>query len=240
MKQRVAAVAILFAQLLCAPLRADAPEIGGPQNTYEKEVQSVVRNKRYYKSGNLELGISGGLLPYDSLYGQAAVGGRLTWHLSDHYGWEVLDLQLVMGGVTSYITSLVSDTTKNIVNLQALRMKTAIGSGFVMSPFYGKIRFFGAQVVYLDIYVTLGLGLINTETTQYTHAAGSYTSTVLNSGWDPALNYGAGFKFFLSDSFTLFFDLRNYMTHSQMYGRRSFSSNFTVTGGLSIFLPGMG
>ncbi len=240
MKRRVAIVAIFFAELVCANLRADAPEVGGAQNTHEKEIQSVVRNKRYYKSGKIELGLSGGMLPYDSLFDQYVLGGKLTWHIGDHYAWEVLDFQLPFGAATNFIKSNVSDASKNIADLQALKLKTVLGSSFVASPFYGKIHLWGATVVYLDIYVALGLGLVNTETLKYSHSAGTYTSSQVATGWDPSLNYGAGFKFFINNSFTLFFDMRNYMSHSQMYGKRGLSSNFTATVGLSLFLPSFG
>jgi outer membrane beta-barrel protein len=145
------------------------------------------------------------------------------------------------GSVTSFVTSQVRDNVKNIADLQGMKMKTVLGSSYVLSPFYGKIRFFGAQVVYLDIYLVMGLGLVSGETLKYFHnGADSYSSTTVSATWDPSLNYGVGFKFFLNNSFSLFFDLRNYMSYSTVFGRRAFYSNFTASGGISIFLPGFG
>lgn len=217
---------------------ADEPEVGGAQYLEEREEQSVVRSKRYYKAGKVELGVGGGILPYDSLFNQVMVGGRLTWHISDHYGWEIVDFQLPFGSTSSQITSLVTNTQNNIQNLEAVKLGTSIGSSFLMSPFYGKIHFFGSQVAYLDIYVSLGLGLVNTQTLGFSFAVP--TATQVSRGWDPSLNYGIGFKFFLNNSFTFFVDLRNYMTYSATYGRRGFGSNFSASGGISIFLPGFG
>ncbi len=244
MRQRVALLALLLLQTFCVSAWSDddGPEIGGSQNKYEKEIQAVVRNKRFYKSGKVELAISAGLLPYDSLFDHYLLGGRLAWHISDHYGWEIVDFQKPFGSVTSFTTSLASNPTKNIAVLQALQLNNMVGTSFLASPFYGKIRFFGAQVVYLDVYLALGLGMVNTTTHEYNHTASSttFSQTVAATGWDLSLNYGVGFKFFLGNAFSLYFDMRNYMSNSVMYGNRALRSNFTVTGGFSFFLPNFG
>jgi len=244
MKRCIAAtIAFLF---LVSPQIAraaddDRVEVGSPQNNYEKDIDAVVRNKRYYKKGVLEFGLSGGILPYDSIYNHFLVGGKLTWHITDHFGWEIIDYQMPFGSVTTFTESLVSDPTKDIVKLDGVKLKHSIGTSFLMSPFYGKIRFFGAQVVYLDIYIALGAGVMNTDTIRYSHDGGtSYTTNTVASGWDLSINYGGGFKFFINNAFTLFFDLRNYMSNSQAYDGRAFRSNFAVSGGLSFFLPNLG
>ncbi len=243
MKQCIKALAVVSFALFASAARADAPEIGGSQNTYEKENKTVLRNKRFYKSGKLELGVSAGILPYDSLFNHYMLGARATWHISDHFGWEILDYQKPFASVTSFTTSLVSDPPpgKAITALDAVKLKNSFGTALLMSPFYGKIRFFGAQVLYLDIYVVTGVGMINTETIRFSNnGSTSYTETSMVNAWDLSINYGVGFKIFLSNAFTLFFDLRNYMANSQKYGTKAFRSNFNVSGGVSFVLPNFG
>jgi outer membrane beta-barrel protein len=228
----------VLAVVLAAPSWADEPEIGGPQNINEKQNQSVVRNKKYYKAGKFEVGIGAGMMPYDSAVDQYTFGGRLTWHISDHYGWEIIEYQKVFSSVNSFITGpgLIGDGNKLIQDVQAVKVNSIIGSNFVMSPLYGKIRFFG--VVYLDIYVVAGLGLVNTQTVSYSFA--NQSGSEVASGYNFAINYGFGFKVFMNNAFTLFVDMRNYMANSPAYGSSAFRSNFTASAGLSFFLPNFG
>lgn len=232
MKQRIALIVLCLSSLAFA----DAPEIGGSQNTFEKEISAVVRNKKYYKAGKLELSVSGGLLPYDQLFTQYMLGGRLTWHIRDHYGWEIVDFQKLFSSTSSFTTSLAGNSSMNIYNLQGVKSNMYIGSAFLFSPFYGKGRFFG-KTIFLDIYAALGLGMANTTT--MTYSFGSAESAAA-SAWDPSINYGLGFKFFIGNAFSVFFDMRNYMSYSVDYSRRSWHSNFALTTGLSFFFPGFG
>ncbi len=234
-------IRIVFAVLffaLSAPVFADDPEIGGPQNLNEKHNQSVVRNKKYYKTGKFELGIGAGMMPYDSAVDQYSLGARLTWHISDHYGWEIIEYQKFFSSVNSFVTGsgLIGDATKNIQRVDVVKANSLIGSNFVLSPLYGKIRFFG--VVYLDIYLVAGLGLMDTQTISYsfTNQSGSPAA----SGYNFAINYGFGLKVFMNNAFTLFVDMRNYMANSPAYGANAFRSNFTASAGLSFFLPNFG
>lgn len=235
MIRRLLILAVVLTGL--APRAASAePEVGSDQSNYEREIQAVVRDKRFYKAGKIELGITGGLTPYDSTYSNYLVGGRLTWHISDHYAWEIVDYQFPFSNVTAFTTSLVSSTT--IANLQAVKLKNLVGTAFKLSPFYGKIRFWGSTVAFLDIYAVLGFGAVNGEV--YQHSTGTPNGALLNAAWDPSLNYGLGFTFHLGNYFALNFDLRNYMPYTAIYGSKRFYSHFVFTGGLTLTLPGFG
>ena len=64
-----------------------APQSDGssdPQGTYEREIQAIVRNKYFYKTGRLEATFNGGVMPYDSLVNHYMLGGKFTWHIADH------------------------------------------------------------------------------------------------------------------------------------------------------------
>jgi len=235
MIRRSALLASLLVVMTTVPSYADGPEVGSSQNNYERTIQAVVRDKRFYKAGNIELGIDGGLTPYDSTYNNYFAGGRLTWHISDHYGWEIVDYQHPFSTVAPFTTNLV--TNAQIVDLQAVKLKNIVGTAFKVSPFYGKIRFFGSQVIFLDIYAVLGFGAVNSETHKFNFTTGD---SIVTQGWNPSLNYGLGFSFYLSNNFTLQFDLRNYMAYTPTFGKSRFYSHFVFTGGFSMFLPGFG
>lgn len=223
--------------LLGTPSFGATGEGSQSQRDFEREIHAVVRNKYFYKSGRFELGGTLGVMPYDSVVAHFMFGGRLAWHLSDHYGWEVADLQLVAPTVTNYIKSYVKEF--GLSNLQTVKIKTLIGSNFLVSPVYGKIRFFGRQILYFDVYLVGGLGMANTNVLQLSSPGKTLdgVETVIKSGWDPSLCVGFGFKIFLNDAMGLVLDLRDYLVSSETYGKRNFKSNFSVFGGVSFFLP---
>lgn len=207
------------------------------QDEYEKSIEAIVRQKHFFKAGRFELGGTGGVMPYDSLINHYMLGGRLTWHFADHYGWEMVDVQLGIAQVTNFTTGLVQD--KGISNLQTVKLKNMVGTNFLLSPVYGKIRFFGRQVLYFDIYVAAGGGLANTDVLLFSSPGigQAGVESVVKSGWDPMFNFGFGIKVFLNDAMGLSIDMRDYVVASQVYGKTSLKSNFSVMAGLSFFLP---
>ncbi len=215
-----------------------APNAKVAQGDYEREINAIVRNKYFYKTGHIEFGLTGGVMPYDSLVNHYMLGGRASWHLHDHFGWEVIDAQIAFPSTTSFATGLVSD--RGLSNLQTSRLKQVYTTNILMSPFYGKIRFFGSQVLYFDIYFVLGGGLANTETMKYstTATSGAVSESTLRSGMEMAVDWGGGFKIFMNDYVGLLIDLRDYMVNTEVYGKKAFKSNFSVFGGLCFNLPG--
>ncbi len=207
-----------------------------PQKDYERSVEAIVRQKLYYKAGRIEVGGAVGVMPYDSVINHIMAGGRLTWHLSDHYGWEILDAMLTFPTVASFTTNLVS--SQSISNLQTVKLKMMFGTNFVLSPLYGKIRFFGRQVIHLDMYFVGGFGAASTETLKFSSTSNSpAVQSTVTTGFDPMFNFGLGFKIFLNSAMSLNLDFRDYVVYSQVYSGRSLKSNFAVYGGLSFFLP---
>lgn len=211
-----------------------------PQNDYERSTEAVIRNKNFYKSGRLELSGVAGLMPYDSLINHYQVGGRLTWHLSDHYGWEILDAQVLFPSITSFTTGLVSE--KGISNLQTPRLKMMFATNFLLSPIYGKFRFIGSSVLHFDAYLVAGFGLVNTETVRFgaTAKGNPAVESIAYSGFSPMFDFGFGFKIFLNDAMGLLVDFRDYVTISPVYGVTTLKSNFSFFMGLTFFIPTFG
>jgi outer membrane beta-barrel protein len=209
----------------------------GSQIDYERSIESVVRNKYFYKSAKLEGSATAGAMPYDSLVNHYMVGGKLTWHLSDHYGWEIVDAQVAFPSMTGYVQELAQ--AKGIGNLQITKLNMIFTTNFLFSPVYGKIRFFGSQILYFDIYAVAGFGMAKTETVKLSSPASgtAATQTSLRSSFDPAFDFGIGFKIFMNDAMGILIDFRDYVTYAEVYGKKSMKSNFSVFAGVSFFLP---
>jgi outer membrane beta-barrel protein len=242
MKKNVLVAIGLF--ILCGalskPSYAAQANISTAQEDYERTVQAVVRNKLFYKENRLEVGIYAGVMPYDSLVNHYLVGGRLDWHITDHYGWEIIDAMYAMPTVSGYTSSTVSNN--GISNLQTTQDHLLLSSNFLLSPFYGKIRLLGRQVLFYDIYLVAGLGAAQTDTIQASTAntGGSVSINTLRTGFDPMFDVGLGFKLFLNNAVGLVVDMRDYVSYSKIYNNSVLKSNFSFFVGLSFFIPTFG
>ncbi len=225
----------VFVLLSCVSVVAN-DNISQSQADDERVSETVVRNKIFYKPGKLELSPVLGIIPFDSVVSHFLAGGRLTWHLSDHFGWEILDVTLALPSVTDYARNLVKND--GISNLQANKLRLILGTNLLYSPMYGKFRFIGNSILHFDIYAVGGLGFTNTEVVQLVDVPGSAPQeNILKKTWDPTLNFGFGFKFFLTDVAGLLIDFRDYFTYSEAYGKKRLASHFGANVGLSIFIP---
>lgn len=229
---KLVAILIAFFSLSAAALPGVIPP---SQEKDESSNESVVRNKIFYKTGKFEPSIVAGTMPYDSLINHYLLGGRLAWHLSDHFGWEVADLQFSIPSVTAYTRNFVTQFT--VSDLETQRLKMIVASNFLMSPIYGKIRLTGSQVLYFDLYLVAGVGVANNDTVKVFYDGTSAQESIVRTGFDPLFDFGLGFKFFLNRAMGLTFDLRDYVVYSELYGKKTMKSNYTVSLGLCFYLP---
>jgi outer membrane beta-barrel protein len=234
--------------LLCVIISGafSVSDISKPQEDFEKSIQAVVRNKIYYKTGHIELNAVAGMMPYESLVTDFMFGGRVAWHLSDHYGWEIIDGLWSIPTVNSYAkdTVVANDLkpTGAFPNggIFANKLKLSLCTNFLISPFYGKIKFFGTQSLFFDIYFLVGAGLSQMENVQIYNSGGTAVETTVSNTWDITVPVGLGFKVFLNPGMGLLIDLRNYFSYSSLYNQRYIKGSFSAFIGLSFFIPTLG
>lgn len=219
--------------LLFVTLNLQASKSTETQNNVERSINAVVRNKYFYKTNKIELSGTAGAMPLDSVVNHLLVGGRATWHFSDHFGWEIAHIQVASPSITGNIKDIV--TANSLSNVQFSQINLLATSTILLSPIYGKIRFFGNQVLYFDIYSVFGFGLANTKTIKLSSSA-PVESTV-RQGMDPVFDFGLGVKIFTGDALAILIDLRDYVTFTEVYSSRKPRSNFSVFAGLSFFIP---
>lgn len=219
--------------LLFVTLNLQASKSSENQNNVERSINAVVRNKYFYKTNKIELSGTAGAMPLDSVVNHLLWGGKATWHFTDHFGWEIAHVQVAIPSITGNIKDIV--TANNLSNVQFSQINLLATSNFLISPIYGKIRFFGNQVLYFDIYALLGFGFANTKTIKLSSSA-PVESTV-RQGMDPVFDFGLGVKIFTGDAIAILIDLRDYVTFTEVYSAKKPRSNFSVFTGLSFFIP---
>lgn len=225
-------LSLLLSTVALTSFSAPQPVLPENQSEFEKETGTVVRNKLYYKPGKFEFAATAGLMPYDDVNNQNFLGAKATWHWTDYWGWEMIDAHKVFASTTGWAKNLVD--SKNISNLQTAQLNYIAASNIVFSPFYGKVRVFGSSLVYFDLYAVLGAGFAGTKTIKMSK---NNPESTVRTGFDPMVDFGIGFKFFLNRSMGVMLDLRDYLVFSETYGKRSPKSNYTVFVGVNFFLP---
>jgi outer membrane beta-barrel protein len=224
---------IFLVLTLNSTLRAAKSKTSENQANYEQSIDAVVRNKYFYKTNKIEVGALAGIMPYDSVVSHLMVGGKATWHFGDHFGWEIADIQAGIPSVTADIKDKVS--SKNLSNVQFSEINLLATTNLIVSPIYGKIRFFGNQVLYFDLYTVLGAGVAKTKTIRL--SSSDPKESTVRDGMEPAFDFGLGLKIFTTNAIALVIDLRDYVTLTEVYSSRKPRSNFSVSAGLSFFIP---
>ena len=223
---------LIFLGLVAVPLLAGLdPEVTA-QKEFEQTIDAVVRQKNYYKAGHLELDLVAGGMPYDALVDHLMYGPRVAWHISDHWGWEIIDAQFDRSKVSGYARNNIV-FEKGLSNLQVLQIGQYFGTGLLASPLYGKVHFFGRQVLYFDIYLVAGLGASYAQTIKL-----SNKDETLSSNYYPMASVGFGLKIFASSAVGLVVDFRDYIIQAPLYDTTRIHHNLAVLAGLNIYFPG--
>lgn len=189
----------------------------------------VVQNRAYSKAGKFSLGINGGIVFADPFLSTKILGGTFGYNFSEYLALELIGWKLFANG-SSALETLRDQGKDANTNLQ----KAYYGTEVLWSVMYGKLSFIGRKIIYYDLHLTAGGGMIDTETGKY-----------------PAGTLGIGQRFYLSQSFSLRLDYRSliYQEHiaekvvtSQLGQDRGTRTNFghTIVLGIDLFFGGGG
>lgn len=161
------------------------------------------------KSHNLTLGLS--LYPFNAYYNAFGINPSYTYQLSDTWSWEVLNLGYYFT-VDKGLTLELADRFG--VNPDAIdRLKYTFTTHILYNLAYGKVVLFKKNIRYFRTSFLMGGG-----------------SATTNSATSIGPSVGARLDFYLSDSFSWRFEVRDLITVSS--GKNNFVT-FTLGTGVS-------
>jgi outer membrane beta-barrel protein len=189
-------------------LAAIAPVAGWAQEAkkegWGEEGQVFAIQKKPYQLKH-ELHAAVGALPMDAFYKGVAFGAGYTYHFSHHFAWEVFQIlasQNVDTGLKKDLQGLFSVEAGSFREVDFLANTNAV---FV--PLYGKVTWLNRKVIRMEWSLTAGGGVA-----QYTYyereRAASYSE---QKQYEFSANFGMGMRVFLSKSFSVRLDMRDYM-----------------------------
>ncbi|AKU92130.1 outer membrane beta-barrel domain-containing protein [Vulgatibacter incomptus] len=185
----VAAVAAaLLAVVWSGPANADDLDEGG--------ALYAVQNRKYTASH--EFSVNAGSLPMDAFYKGYTASGAYTLHFSDLWAWEVVNAAYSFNVDTDLRRELESNwgvTPTRFPTIQWLG-----NSNLVVKPLYGKLAWLNGSLLYGELFFTAGPAVASYESDGELQSSGTYVGA----------NVGLGLRFYLSESWSLRLDARDY------------------------------
>jgi outer membrane beta-barrel protein len=170
----------------------------------------------FVKSARHELTVLGGYYVSDLLDGTFIVGAAYTYHLTEDVGVEA---SFGFSQVRSSVAARLEMERGVAVLPKEDRVYLAF-TDLVWSPIHGKMRFFADSIVHFDIHGAVGVGIIDNATSL--GAAGQF---------------GLGAKVLLGKSWAIRLDVRDHLYKQQVLQVSQYVQDFSLTLGVSVFVP---
>ncbi|MBN1945043.1 MAG: outer membrane beta-barrel domain-containing protein [Bradymonadales bacterium] len=157
----------------------------------------------------------------DPLIRQYHVGGSLYYHINEDFSvggsFEWYDFGGALGGPTDAYNRMIQ-TSSSIPELAPLTYVAAAEFGWV--PVNGKFSLFNLTIVYFDLYLLGGAGIIDTVGDPH-----------------PAGILAVGQRLFVTDWLALLIELRDRLYLEPYPSGNSFMNILTASIGVSVFIP---
>lgn len=170
----------------------------------------------FVKAARHELTAQGGYYVSDLLDGTFVVGAAYTYHLTEDAGIEA---SFAYSQVRSSVAARL-ERDRGVMVLPKEDRVYLVFTDLVWSPIHGKMRFFADSIVHFDIHGAVGVGIIDNATS-----------------FGAAGQFGLGAKVFLSRSWAVRLDVRDQLYKQQILSVRQYVQDFSLTLGVSVFLP---
>ncbi len=164
---------------------------------------NVVQNRLFSKANRLALTLNYGMYVNEPWSKGPTYGANLNYFFSERYGMEL---------AYTKTDSSDNDSTQSLKTQQNgapnhSKMKGYYGVGFNWVPFYAKMSFLNSSIVYFDMSVTPGVGMMRY---QEQGDDGNVDKTA------PAVSVALTQHFFLTKWLALRFDYKNYWYNQEI------------------------
>jgi len=170
----------------------------------------------FVKTARHELTVQGGYYVSDLLDGTFVVGGAYTYHLTED---AAIEASFGYSRVSSSVAARL-ERDRGVTILPKQDRVYLVFTDLVWSPVHGKMRMFADSIIHFDIYGAAGVGIIDNATS-----------------FGAAGQFGLGTKIFLSPSWAVRLDVRDQLYKQQILSVRQYVNDFSLTLGVSVFLP---
>jgi outer membrane beta-barrel protein len=150
----------------------------------------AVQNRKYL--ANHEFSLAVGVVPMDAFYKGVTGTFSYTYHFDDFWAWEIASATYSLNIETSLRRELQDNFGVRPTEFPELNF--FVGSNLVIKPLYGKMVYLNDSLIYGELFITAGPTVAQYE----------------NAGVFIGLNAGLGLRVYLSKSFSIRLDVRDY------------------------------
>ncbi len=213
----------------------------------EEEIASleegpIVRRQLLHRASRLELEPRLAFTLNDAYIRNGLVGLSASYYLNDSFGFTGSGGFGVLGMDTSlresFEAELAEENPDAAQETSYSRIGFLVDGGLIWVPAFGKLSFLNSAFTHYDVHLIGGMALVN-ERVEAAVSGGEEDGQL--EGMRPAGMFGAGLRLFMSEQFSLNFQVRNYLFPraevSQQDVDPSLSNTVMFTVGLGIFAP---
>ena len=180
-----------------------------------KRKRRKVVDRLFVKQQRHELSLVGGLYVSDLFSSTHVLGGSYTFHMTET---TAVELGAAITHANADIIRSLEEERMMVLDDEFAQVRF-FESLLLWTPVYGKLRL-GGSVVRFDIHLDAGVGVVDSPTSR--GAAGVA---------------GIGLKLFAGRAFAVRIDARDHVFRQELLDERFIVNDFSLTAGLSMFLP---
>jgi outer membrane beta-barrel protein len=213
-----------FASVLAVVLSLTLPNSSARADCIDQELADKLAIKRkrrgqvprvFVKQERHEVSLLGGWFVSDLFSGAPTFGAAYTYHMSED---AAIEASYVRTWQDAELARSIEDGRVQLIK-DTYAPAAFLASTLLWYPLHGKLRF-GGSVVYFDLHLDLGVGVVDSPTSRGAMGVG-----------------GLGFKLYMGKAVALRFDARDHVYRQELLGSGFVVNDVAVTLGLSMFLP---
>jgi len=198
------------------PASADCVDDAEKKRLIEAKRGRRTDERDFVTQGRHELTLQGGYYVSDLLDGTFIVGAAYTYHLTEDVGIEA---SFGYSQVRSSVAARL-EKDRGVTVLPKEDRVYLVFTDLLWAPIHGKMRVFADTIVHFDIHGAVGVGIIDNATS-----------------YGAAGQFGIGTKLFLGKSWAVRLDVRDHLYRQQVLQVNQYVQDFSLTLGVSVFLP---
>ncbi|MEZ4813967.1 MAG: outer membrane beta-barrel domain-containing protein [Bdellovibrionota bacterium] len=170
----------------------------------------VIQDRKYNKTGRLEVGADLGMTSATAFYNSYTVGLRSAYYFNEYWGVQAFGNYSMNTDTNekeqleSFLVTSGFKSTKEF-----LQPKFFGGIGVLWNPIYGKFAWFRSRIIHFDIYGGLGLSVLTMDSTFNKPAAGQGAQRKGSSQVAPGSLANLGIRIFINKNLAWTTEVRN-------------------------------
>lgn len=236
--------------LFAAPASAQEDAEGADTGAVDREAGPLrdrirpVSGHLFLKAGRFEISPAASLSVRDSFFTKVGFGGSITYHFIETLALSLRGAYVLplVAGAAQICTVTVDENNNQVRSCRPPaydeldgkapgQIRLLAGAELQWAPIYGKLSVLAEQFLHFDIYAILGGAVVGYQGPPET--AGGPSRPL----YSPALNAGAGMRFFLNRFITVRGELRDVVYSETISTGDSFRNQLVFELGVSFFIP---